>query len=42
MLHIGVYIYSLSKIYMYKNAYSVIGDKNLVYTDTDSFKLVND
>jgi len=26
MLHIGIYIYSLSKIYMYNNAYSIIGD----------------
>lgn len=51
MLHIGIFIYSLSKIYMYKNAYSVeerkdgllqtiIGILQFAYTDTDSNKIV--
>jgi len=48
MLHVGLFIYSLSKIYMYQNAYSVmnnegvtvIGKKEFAYTDTDSNKIV--
>ena len=48
MLHVGLFIYSLSKIYMYQNAYSVmndegvtvIGKREFVYTDTDSNKIV--
>ena len=47
MLHVGLFIYSLSKIYMYQNAYSitneektVIGKNEFVYTDTDSNKIV--
>jgi len=47
MLHVGLFIYSLSKIYMYENAYSitnenttVIGKNEFVYTDTDSNKIV--
>jgi hypothetical protein len=50
MLHVGLFIYSLSKIYMYQNAYSItlptdegttiIGKNEFVYTDTDSNKIV--
>jgi hypothetical protein len=48
MLHVGLFIYSLSKIYMYQNAYSicdngmdtVIGRNEFVTTDTDSNKIV--
>ncbi len=48
MLHVGLFIYSLSKIYMYQNAYSItnennetiIGKQEFVYTDTDSNKIV--
>lgn len=48
MLHIGCSIYSLSKIYMYKNVYSIgegpnttIGWDQFVYTDTDSNKITD-
>lgn len=48
MLHVGLFIYSLSKIYMYQNAYSVMNDQGVTvigknefaYTDTDSNKIV--
>jgi hypothetical protein len=48
MLHVGLFIYSLSKIYMYQNAYSVMNDEGktvigkteFAYTDTDSNKIV--
>jgi hypothetical protein len=48
MLHVGLFIYSLSKIYMYQNAYSIcdngmdtiIGKNEFVTTDTDSNKIV--
>jgi hypothetical protein len=40
MLHVGLFIYSLSKIYMYKYVYGDIDEKKFVYTDTDSYKFL--
>lgn len=38
MLHIGAYIYSLSKLYMYKYQYGKYPRSEFIYTDTDSNK----
>ena len=37
-LHIGMYIYSLSKLYMYQMTYGQWARNKFVYTDTDSNK----
>lgn len=41
MLHIGIFIYSLSKIFMYENMFEGMKEKDFVYTDTDSCKFVD-
>jgi len=40
MLHVGLFIYSLSKVYMYKYMYGCIDKKDFTYTDTDSYKFI--
>lgn len=39
ILHIGLFIYSLSKIYMYKYQYGNYPRYQFIYTDTDSNKM---
>ena len=42
MIHIGLFIYSYSKIYMYENLFQDMKYSDFVYTDTDSCKMVSD
>ncbi|NBW36457.1 MAG: hypothetical protein EBR30_15850 [Cytophagia bacterium] len=42
MIHIGLFIYSYSKIYMYENIFQDMKYSDFVYTDTDSCKMVSD
>jgi len=42
MIHIGLFIYSYSKIYMYENIFSIMKYSDFVYTDTDSCKMISD
>lgn len=39
MLHIGLFIYSLSKLYMYEYGYGYMKKSDFIYTDTDSIKM---
>jgi hypothetical protein len=38
-IYIGLYIYSLSKIYMYNYGYGIFTKDEFIYTDTDSIKI---
>lgn len=41
IIHVGLFIYSISKIFMYKYMYGEISNNNFNYTDTDSYKFVD-